>query len=266
MNDLPQTGNARFFSRTGPHSLTAIAAAVGGTCPANERLVSGLAALAIATPDEISFVADGRQTKILAQTRAGAVLVSEHLLAAVPPGTIPLITADPKAGWVQVAALFHPVPDIIPGIHPTAVVAGDAHVDSTAEICAHVVIEAGAEIGPRCRLGAGAVIGKGVTLGPDCRIGVHASISHASLGARVHIYPGVRLGQEGFGFTITPHGFQTVPQLGCVVIEDDVEVGANTTIDRGALEDTIIGAGTRLDNLVQIAHGVRIGRHCAIAA
>jgi UDP-3-O-[3-hydroxymyristoyl] glucosamine N-acyltransferase len=110
------------------------------------------------------------------------------------------------------------------------------------------------------------VIGDGVVLGPDCRIGPHASISHAVLGARVYIYPGARIGQEGFGFTITARGFLTAPQLGGVVIGDDVEVGANTTIDRGALRDTVIGAGTRLDNLVQVAHNVRIGRYCAIAA
>jgi UDP-3-O-[3-hydroxymyristoyl] glucosamine N-acyltransferase len=108
-------------------------------------------------------------------------------------------------------------------------------------------------------------MGAGVVLGQDCRIGSHASISHAFLGARVYIYSGARIGQEGFGFAITPQGFLGIPQLGSVIIEDDVEVGANTTIDRGALGGTVIGAGTRLDNQVQIAHGVQIGRHCAIA-
>jgi UDP-3-O-[3-hydroxymyristoyl] glucosamine N-acyltransferase len=266
MNGLPRTGNPRFFNRTGPHALAAIAAAAGGMPPSAERLVSGLAALAVAGPDEISFAASSRQAAVLAKTRAAAVLVSADMVTDVPSGTIPLITPDPKAGWAQVAALFHPMPCVNPGIHPSAVVAGEAYVDGTAEVCAQAVIEAGAEVGPRCWVGVGAVIGKGVILGSDCRIGAHVSISHALLGARVQVYPGARIGQEGFGFTITPHGFQTVPHLGCVIIEDDVEVGANTTIDRGALGDTVIGAGTRLDNLVQIAHGVRIGRHCAIAA
>jgi len=158
------------------------------------------------------------------------------------------------------------MPCVSPGIHSSAVVANNAHVDATTEICAQAVIEAHADIGPRCKIGSGAVIREGVVVGPDCRIGAHVSITHALIGARVCVYPGARIGQEGFGFTITPRGFQTVPQLGCVIIEDDVEVGANTTIDRGSLGNTVIGGGTRLDNLVQIAHGVRIGRHCAVAA
>jgi UDP-3-O-[3-hydroxymyristoyl] glucosamine N-acyltransferase len=266
MNWPTHVGNLRFFNRTGPHSLAAIAAVAGCQPPNHDALVSGLASLALAGPDEISFVASRRHSAALAQTRAGAVLVSADMLADVPPGTMPLITSDPMASWAQIAALFHPTPSVNPGIHPSAVVADNAHVDGTAEVCAQAVIEAGADIGPRCKIGAGAVIGNGVMLGPDCRIGPHVSISHALLGARVYVYPGARIGQEGFGFSITPRGFQTVPQLGCVIIEDDVEVGANTTIDRGALGDTVIGAGTRLDNQVQIAHGVRIGRHCAIAA
>ena len=110
------------------------------------------------------------------------------------------------------------------------------------------------------------MIGAGVVLGPDCRIGAHASLSHALLGARVYVYPGARIGQEGFGFAITADGFLSVPQLGRVILEDDVEVGANTTIDRGSLQDTVIGAGSRLDNLVQIGHNVRLGRGCVIVA
>ena len=266
MNRLTSVGNPRFFNRTGPYSLVAVAAAAGCKPPSRDGSVSGLASLTFAGPDEISFVVNRRHAVALTQTRAGAVLVDTDMLADVPPGTIPLITSDPMAGWAKIAALFHPMPPVSPGIHPSAVVADEAHVDDTAEVCAQAVIEAGADIGPRCKIGAGAIIGNGVMLGPECRIGPHASISHALLGARVYVYPGARIGQEGFGFTITPHGFQTVPQLGCVIIEDGVEVGANTTIDRGALGDTVIGAGTRLDNQVQIAHGVRIGRYCAIAA
>ena len=110
------------------------------------------------------------------------------------------------------------------------------------------------------------MIGEGVVLGPDCRIGAHASLSHALLGLRVYVYPGARIGQEGFGFAISPDGFLTVPQLGRVVLEDDVEVGANCAIDRGSLHDTVIGAGSRLDNLVQIGHNVRLGRGCVIVA
>jgi UDP-3-O-[3-hydroxymyristoyl] glucosamine N-acyltransferase len=137
-------------------------------------------------------------------------------------------------------------------------------IDPTAEVGPLCVIGAGAEIGPRCRLAPGVIVGSGVRLGADCRIGANASISHALIGARVFVYPGARIGQEGFGFAVTEAGFLTVPQLGRVLIEDDVEVGANTTIDRGSAQDTVIGAGSRLDNLVQIGHNVQVGRACVI--
>ena len=128
------------------------------------------------------------------------------------------------------------------------------------------MIEAGAEIGPGSRIGPCAVIGSGVIVGRDCRIGAHVSLSYAILGARVYVYPGARIGQEGFGFASTRDGFLSVPQLGRAILEDDVEVGANTTIDRGSSRDTVIGAGSRLDNLVQIGHNVILGRCCVIVA
>jgi UDP-3-O-[3-hydroxymyristoyl] glucosamine N-acyltransferase len=127
-------------------------------------------------------------------------------------------------------------------------------------------VEAGAEVGARCRIGPYAAIGEGVVIGPDCRVGTHASLSHAIVGARVYVYPGARIGQEGFSFAHTEDGFLSVPQLGRVVLGDDVEVGANTTIDRGSTGDTVIGAGSRLDNLVQIGHNVCLGRCCVIVA
>lgn len=259
-------GNPRFFACTGPHSLATVAAAVGCDCPRRDLKLTGMAGLEAAGPHDISFFDHRRHAAALADTRAGAVLVRPDMQVSVPVGSVALLTADPAASWVRVARLFHPMPPVVPRIHHSAVVADGAVVDPSAEICAQAVIEEHAEIGPRCRVGPGAVIGRGVVLGPACQIGAHVSISHAILGARVTVLPGARIGQEGFGFTISAEGFQTLPQLGLVILEDDVEVGANTTIDRGALRDTVIGAGTRLDNLVQVAHGVRIGRHCAIAA
>jgi UDP-3-O-[3-hydroxymyristoyl] glucosamine N-acyltransferase len=265
-------GNARFFATTGPHLLAAVAETAGCCLQAGEiastanLLLTGMAALETAGPSEISFIGHRRHAAALAATRAGAVLVRAEMQAQVPAGSVALVTADPPAGWAQVARLFHPVPAVRPGIHRSAVVADSAIVDATAEVCAQVVIEAHAEVGPGCTIGPGASIGEGVVLGPNCRIGAHVSISHAILGARVTIFPGARIGQEGFGFTISVQGFETVPQLGLVILEDDVEVGANTTIDRGSLRDTVVGAGTRLDNLVQVGHNVRIGRYCAVAA
>jgi UDP-3-O-[3-hydroxymyristoyl] glucosamine N-acyltransferase len=146
------------------------------------------------------------------------------------------------------------------------VVSPGARIDPSSEIGPLAVIGKGAEIGPRCRIGPLAVINDGVVLGPDCRIGAHASLSHALLGARVYVYPGARIGQEGFGFAMGSEGFRSVPQLGRVILESDVEIGANSAIDRGSLHDTIIGAGSRLDNMVQIGHNVRVGRGCVIVA
>jgi len=146
------------------------------------------------------------------------------------------------------------------------VVHAGAEIDPSAEIGPLAVIGAKARIGARCRIGAGAVIGDGVIIGADCRIGAQVTLSHALIGERVVIYPGARVGQDGFGFAVTPEGFLSVPQLGRVVLDDDVEIGANTTIDRGSLRDTVIGAGSRLDNLVQIGHNVQVGRLCVIVA
>jgi UDP-3-O-[3-hydroxymyristoyl] glucosamine N-acyltransferase len=259
-------GDPRFFRRTGPHPLAAVAAACGAPPPEAVRMLSGVAPLQTATAEHVSFLDNRRYLPALAATRAGAVIVHPDLAGRVPAGSIALTTAEPYVGWARVAALFHPEPPATPGIHPTALVDPSARVDASAEIGPFAVLGAGAEIGPRCRVGPGAVIGEGVVLGADCRIGAHASLSHALLGARVRVYPGARIGQDGFGFAVTPEGFVSVPQLGRAILEDDVEVGANSTIDRGSAQDTVIGAGSRLDNLVQIGHNVRLGRCCVIVA
>jgi UDP-3-O-[3-hydroxymyristoyl] glucosamine N-acyltransferase len=259
-------GDARFFARNSPHALATIATTAKGTAPAIERSFCGVAPLQSAGPDQVSFLDNRRYAAALERTLAGAVIVHPDMLDRVPAATIPIVTSAAYEGWARVAALFHPVPPPCPGIHATVVVAKTARVDSSAEIGPYVVIEDGAEVGARCRIGPFVSIGKGVTIGPDCRIGAHASLSHAILGARVYIYPGARIGQEGFSFATTQSGFLSIPQLGRVVVEDDVEVGANTTIDRGSTHDTIIGAGSRLDNLVQIGHNVRLGRCCVIVA
>jgi UDP-3-O-[3-hydroxymyristoyl] glucosamine N-acyltransferase len=259
-------GDARFFARSSPHALAEIASAAGGTAPASDREFTGVAPLQSAGPDQVSFLDNRRYATALEETSAGAVIVHPDMVERVPAATIPIVTVAAYEGWARVAALFHPMAPPCPGIHATAVVAATAHVDASAEIGPYVVIEAGAEIGPGCRIGPFVSIGRGVVIGQDCRIGAHASISHALLGARVYIYPGARIGQEGFSFATTPSGFLSIPQLGRAIVEDDVEVGANTTIDRGSTHDTIIGAGSRLDNLVQIGHNVRLGRCCVIVA
>jgi UDP-3-O-[3-hydroxymyristoyl] glucosamine N-acyltransferase len=262
----PTTGHPRFFTRSGPHSIAAVAAAAGGTARQSDLLLQGIAPLQEAGPHEVSFIDNRRFTPLLEQTSAGAVIVHPDLQARVPAATVPIVTAEPYAGWAKVAALFHPLPPVAAGIHPSAIVAEGARIDPSAEVGPLAVIETGAEIGPRCRIGPCAVIGAGVVIGPDCRIGTHASVSHALIGSRVYIYPGARIGQEGFGFAVLKTGFLTVPQLGRVIIEDDVEIGANSTVDRGSARDTVIGAGSRLDNLVQVAHNVVLGRCCVLVA
>jgi UDP-3-O-[3-hydroxymyristoyl] glucosamine N-acyltransferase len=261
-------GDPRFFGRAGPFSLARIAEVVGATVTeaSAAQMMTGVAPLQSARPDEVSFLHNRKYLGELDQTAAGAVLVAADHAARVPPGTVVLAVADPHVAWARVAMLFHPLPVPVAGRHASAVVDPAAQVDASAEIGPLAVIGAGAVIGPRCRIGAGAVIAPGVVMGEDCRIGPLASVTHALLGNRVYVYPGARIGQEGFGFAITPQGFLTVPQLGRVILEDDVEIGANSTVDRGAALDTVIGAGSRVDNLIQLGHNVRMGKGCVLAA
>ncbi len=259
-------GDPRFFARTGPHTLAAVAQAAGADPGAHEMTLSGVAPLQLAEPDQVSFLDNRKYLDLLEQTRAGAVIVHPDHAGKVPPSSVALVTKAPYVAWAHVATLFYPRPPAQPGIHRTAVVEAGAEIDPSAEIGPLVVIGASARIGARCRIGAGAVIGPGVVIGPDCRVGALVSLSHALLGTRVNLLPGCRIGQEGFGFAQTESGFLTVPQLGRVVLEDDVEVGANSTIDRGSTQDTVIGAGSRLDNLVMIGHNVRMGRCCVVVA
>jgi UDP-3-O-[3-hydroxymyristoyl] glucosamine N-acyltransferase len=260
------TGNARFFRRSGPHTLAVVAGAAGGIADELDLLFEGVAPLQTAGLHDVSFLDNRRYAWALDQTLAGAVIVHPDMAARVPATTVAILTNEPYTGWARVASLFYPVPPVSPGIHPSAIVAEGAFVDPSSEVGPLCVIETGAVIGPGCRIGPSAIIGTGVVVGRDCRIGSHVSLSYAILGARVYIYPGARIGQEGFGFASIKDGFLSVPQLGRVIIEDDVEVGANTTIDRGSSRDTVIGAGSRLDNLVQIGHNVVLGRCCIIVA
>jgi UDP-3-O-[3-hydroxymyristoyl] glucosamine N-acyltransferase len=259
-------GDPRFFRRSGPYPLAVVASTARGVADEVELLLEGVAPLQTAGPNEVSFLDNRRYLSALDQTTAGAVIVHPDMAARVPTTAVAIVTSEPYAAWARVAALFYPVPPPSPGIHPSAIVADGAVVDPSAEVGPLSVIETGTRIGPGCRIGPCAVIGSGVIVGRDCRIGAHVSLSYALLGARVYVYPGAQIGQEGFGFASTNDGFLSIPQLGRVILEDDVQVGANTTIDRGSSRDTVIGAGSRLDNLVQIGHNVVLGRCCVIVA
>ena len=262
-----------FFERAGPFSLAEIAKATGADLapgvPAN-TMIEDVRALADAGPRDISFFNNRKYADRLKGTGAGACLVLPALADRVPETTCKLLTADPYRGFAQALMLFYPASRFSQVSADAA--PGDRPVHPTAELEEGVIVEPGAVVGPEARIGrgtriaAGAVIGYRVCIGRDGYIGPSASILHALIGDRVIIHGGVRIGQDGFGFAMGPSGHFKVPQIGRVVIQDDVEIGANTTIDRGALKDTLIGEGTKIDNLVQIGHNVVVGRHCVIVA
>lgn len=265
-------GDTRFFTRCGPFTGEQLAeAAESKFVPARDgssagRVFTGIGPLQAATAGEVSFLDNRRYVGLLEETRAGLVIVAPAFVSRVPVGSDAIVSATPYLAWSRVARLFYPATPARPGIHPSALVGEGTVIDPSCEIGPFVVIGDGVEIGPRCIVASHAVIGSGVRIGEDCRIGAQVVVSHASLGARVTLFPGTKIGQDGFGFAVGPKGFETVPQLGRVVLEDDVEIGANSTIDRGSVQDTVIGAGSRLDNLVQIGHNTRLGRCCIVVA
>jgi UDP-3-O-[3-hydroxymyristoyl] glucosamine N-acyltransferase len=259
----------RFFTRAGPFRLGDLALIGRATLHADadpDRSFADVAPLDAAEADQISFLDNKKYVDVFSGSRAGACVVHPSLADRAPAGMALLLSDHPYRSYALIAQAFYPRPVSNPGVAPTATVAPTAKVDPTAQIGPGVVIGDRAEIGARCLIEPNAVIGDGVVIGDDTVIGANASLSHCILGKRIKIYPGVRIGQDGFGFAIDPAGHVKVPQLGRVIIHDDVEVGANTTIDRGAGPDTVIGRGCMIDNLVQIGHNVEIGQGSVIVA
>jgi UDP-3-O-[3-hydroxymyristoyl] glucosamine N-acyltransferase len=259
----------RFFSVAGPFTVAELAQRIGariaGAGDAG-RVLRDVAPLETAAPDQVSFLDNPKYLDALRRTRAGAAFVHPDKAAAAPPGLTLLLTPAPYRAYAMVAQAFYPEPPPVPGVAAGAVVDPSARLGDGCRIEPNAVVGPGAELGRACHIGANAVIGPGCVLGDGVRVGANASLSHCLVGARVRIYPGVRIGQDGFGFAPDPTGHVKVPQLGRVIIGDDVEIGANCTIDRGAGPDTVIGAGTMIDNLVQIGHNVQIGRGCVLVA
>jgi UDP-3-O-[3-hydroxymyristoyl] glucosamine N-acyltransferase len=259
----------RFFRSAGPFPLGRLAEIAGaslapGVDPA--RMIASVAPLDAAGPDDISFLDNRKYVDAFAASTAGACVVAPALADRAPAGMALLLTPKPYKGYALVAQAFFPVSAPRPGVAPSASVDPSATIGAGSEIGPGAAIGAGAEIGAGCRIGPNAVIGAGVVLGDRCIIGAGASLSHCLVGARVTIYPGARIGEDGFGFAMDAEGHVRLPQLGRVLIEDDVEVGANSTIDRGAGPDTVIGRGAMIDNLVQIGHNVQVGRGAVIVA
>jgi UDP-3-O-[3-hydroxymyristoyl] glucosamine N-acyltransferase len=230
----------------------------GATC------IRGVGTLAGAGPEQLSFLANPRYRKELGGTRAGAVVLSEGDAAACPAPC--LVARAPYAAFARISALFDLVPSVQPGIHASAVVSPEARVDPLAQVGPQVVIGAGTRVAAGAMVGPGCVIGEDCTIGPDCVLVANVTlVARVRLGARVRIHPGAVLGADGFGLAMDAGRWLKVPQLGGVIVGDDCEIGANTCIDRGAIEDTVLGEDVRLDNQIQVGHNVHIGDHTAIA-
>lgn len=250
------------------HTIAELAACVGGDFPAESAStpVTAPASLADAEPGEISFFGHPRYASDLRATRATAVLVPRDFQGETP--AVCIRVDNPSSAFAIVTAQFIPEPPAPePGIHPSACVAPGAAVAPDASVHAQAVIEDGAVIGPRSVIGAGAFVGRGVRIGADCLLHPHVVIREdCILGDRVILHSGVVIGADGFGYDTREGRHHKIPQSGHVVIGADVEIGANTTVDRARFGRTVIGEGTKIDNLVMIAHNVIIGRHCIVCA
>jgi UDP-3-O-[3-hydroxymyristoyl] glucosamine N-acyltransferase len=258
----------RFHSLRGPFSIGQLADISGAEIRNHrgiDQVFTDVAPLDAAGPDNVSFLDNRRYADAFASSAAGACLVHPDIAGRAPKGMALLVIHDPYKAYAQIARAYYPLPEPVPGIAPTATVDGAAEIGEGSQIAPGAVIAAGAQIGQRCRISANAYIGENVVLGNDSVIGSGATVTYCIIGERVILHAGVRIGQDGFGFALGGNHMKVV-QLGRVLIEDDVEIGANTTIDRGAGPDTVIGTGTKIDNLVQIAHNVRIGRGCIIVS
>ena len=267
-------GEPVFLKATRGLTLGEIAGLTGAALPsgfAADRRLIDIAPLDRAGPAQLSFYDNPRYQSAAAATHAGACLVSAKLADSLPRAVAALVVAEPYRAFIGVArAMFpqalRPSSPYEPGQAP------GAHVHASARLEAGVSVEPGAVIGPRAEIGSGtliaanAVIGPQVCIGRDCSIGAGSAVSNALIGDRVIIHPRCSIGQDGFGFLMGNKGHLKVPQVGRVIIQDDVEIGAGTAIDRGAIRDTVIGEGTKIDNLVQVGHNVTIGRHCVVVA
>ncbi|MBX9827682.1 MAG: UDP-3-O-(3-hydroxymyristoyl)glucosamine N-acyltransferase [Xanthobacteraceae bacterium] len=237
-----------------------------------DRTIRGIATLDRARASDLAFFESAKYLDQLAATRAAVCLTTERFAERVPQAITVLLTKEPFRDFVIVARKLYPDSLKPRSMFGTEVTAPGAHVHETAEIEDGVTIDPGAVIGPRAGIGSGTVIGPNAVIGPDvqigrdCSVGPGASIMHALIGDNVILHAGCRIGQDGFRYQPSAEGHIKVPQLGRVIVQDSVEIGANTTIDRGGSGDTVIGEGTKIDNLVQIGHNCMIGRHCIIVS
>ncbi len=263
-----------FFERAGPFTVDAIARAIGAKLSDqadSKRTIEDVRPLQGAGPEHLSFFENRKYFPMLNETKAGACVIAPKFADRVPKSTIIMTAPEPYQSFARALTMFYgeglrskaaaaPAEESGRLVHPTARIGTGCTIEPGA------IIGREADIGDGTTVAAGAVVGYRVVIGKDGYIGSNATITHAIIGDGVIIHPSVSIGQDGFGFAMTPKGHDKIPQLGRVVIGDDVEIGANSTVDRGSIVDTVIGDGTKIDNLVQIAHNVVIGRHCVIVA
>jgi len=230
-----------------------------------DLVVERVASLAEAADGSLAFLANPRYRRYLATTRATAVVLAAADAEACPVAA--LVARNPYAAYARIAQVLHPAPAFAGGRHPSAVVDARAEVDPTAWIGPHAYVASGARIGARVQVGPGSQVLEGASVGPDSRLVASVTLlSGVRIGSRCILHPGAVIGADGFGHAPDGGVYVKVPQVGSVVIGDDVEVGANSAIDRGAIGDTVIEDGVKIDNLVQIAHNARVGAHTVIAA
>jgi UDP-3-O-[3-hydroxymyristoyl] glucosamine N-acyltransferase len=264
-----------FFSRGRGLTVREIAALTGAAAQPGadlDRRITGIAALDRAAPDDLAFLDKPKFAAQLSATGAGACLTTERYAARAPAHVSVLCVAEPYRAFVEMTRTLFPDALRPSSLFEASGVAAGALVHPSARLESGVTVDPGAVIGPKAEIGAGTVINAGAVIGPkvrigrQCTIGANASIANSLIGDRVVVHPGCAIGQDGFGYVMGAAGHRKVLQIGRVILQDDVEIGAGTTIDRGANRDTVIGEGTKIDNLVQIGHNVSIGRHCIIVS
>lgn len=261
--------DTRFFENRGPFSIAKIAeiceAEVQDTAK-KEALIKDIAPMSKAGQDEICFFYDKKAKEKAKVIKATACVTTAEMASLIPEGVIVLISANPHLAALKLNTAFYQEPKPQPEIKPSAVISKTARIGENCFIGDCVVIEDNVKIGDNCVLEPGCVISRGCEIGNNCRIGVNAHISHCLMGNDCYIYSGARIGWDGFGFMFLQGRHVKIPQVGRVIIGNDVEVGANSCIDRGALDDTVVGDGCRIDNFVQVAHNDKLGRGCVLVA
>lgn len=261
--------DSRFYENHGPFTLEQICE----ICDAfledsgkKDLQITDMATMGTAGEGQICFFYDKKKKDAAASIKATACVTTPEFKDIIPDGVAVLVTANPKLAFVKLNEAFYSEPKPEPEIRPSAVISKTALIGENCYIGDNVVLEDNVKIGDNVILEANVVISRGCEIGSHCRIGAGAHISHCLMGERCYIYGGARIGWDGFGFLFVQGVHKKIPQVGRVIIGNDVEIGANTCIDRGAMDDTVIGDGCRIDNLVQVAHNVKLGRGCILVS